>query len=468
MSNSQVYDFVIIGGGSAAFAGAIKASDFGEKVAMIERGTIGGTCVNVGCVPSKNMLHVGEVYFYKDHDHEGIELSRGPFRLRSVVKAKDDVVLDQRTKKYANVLDGLENTTFFQGTAKFVSRKEVKVNGKRITGRHFLIATGSSPKIPPVQGIDKVDYLTNVEMLDMKKRPKSLLVIGGRALGLEFAQMYAHYGTDVTVLQRSKSILPEGEPEISVWLKGYLEEEGIKIHTGAGITRVRQKGEKKIVDAKIGDKTKHFEADALLLATGRAPNTKSLGLEEIGVKLKKDGAVSVDDQMRTSIPNIWAAGDVIGEPMLEPAAAKEGATAAMNAFKEAGKRIDFNIIPSAVFTSPQVASVGLTDAQASQGGIKCQCGIVPMSLLPKAVLVGKTRGVIKLVADTKTKRIVGCHILAEDATEIIHEAVLAVKYRLTVDDIIDTVHVFPTMSEAVKYAAISYYKDVSKISCCSE
>ena len=466
--NNETYDLVIIGGGTAAFAGAIKASDFGQKVAMIERGTIVGTCVNTGCLPSKNMLHMGEVYFYGDHGHEGLKLTRGPFRLSSVVKAKDDLVLDQRTKKYSDVLDGLENTTFIQGRAKFVSPNEVKVNGQRITGRHFLIATGSSPKVPPIQGIDKVDYLTNVEMLDLKRRPKSLLVIGGRALGLEFAQMYAHYGADVTLLQRSERILPKGEPEISEGLRSYLEDEGIKIHTGAEITQARQKGEKKIVDAKIGDNTKHFEADVLLLATGRTPNTRALALEEIGVKLKKDGAVSVDDQMRTSIPKIWAAGDVIGEPMLETAAAKEGSIAAMNALVGAGKIIDFNTIPRAVFTSPQVASVGLTDAQASQGGIKCQCGIVPLSLLPKAVAIGKTRGVIKLVAETKTKRVVGCHILADGAADIIHEAVFAIKFKLTVDDIIDTVHVFPTMSEAVKYAAISYYRDVSKISCCVE
>lgn len=466
--NDGTYDFVIIGGGTAAFAGAIKASDFGEKVAMIERGTIGGTCVNTGCLPSKNMLHTGEVYFYGDHTHEGIKLTQGSFRLSSVIKAKDQVVLDQRTKKYSDVLDGLEDTTFIQGTAKFVSPNEVKVNGKRITGRHFLIATGSSPRVPPVRGIDKVDYLTNVEMLDLKRRPKSLLVIGGRALGLEFAQMYAHYGADVTLLQRSERILPKGEPEISEGLRSYLEEEGIKIHTGAQITQARQKGEKKIVDAKIGDNFEQFEADVLLLATGRTPNTRALALEEIGVKLKKDGAVSVDDQMRTSISNIWAAGDVIGEPMLESAAAKEGAVAARNALKGARKTIDFNTIPRAVFTSPQVASVGLTDAQALQDGIKCQCGIVPISLLPKAVAIGKTRGVIKLVVETKSKRVVGCHILAEGAADIIHEAVFAVKFKLTVDDIIDTVHVFPTMSDAVKYAAISYYRDVSKITCCVE
>jgi len=272
----------------------------------------------------------------------------------------------------------------------------------------------------------------------------------------------------VTLLQSSDRILPDGEPEIADGLKTYLEEEGIKIQVNAQILRVRKKGRIKVIDTKINGENKSFEGEELLMATGRAPNTQNLGLEKVGVKLRKDGAILVNNQMKTSVRNIWAAGDVVGEPMLEPVAAKEGAMAARNAIERAGKTIDFNTVPSAVFTSPQVASVGLTDAQAYKGGIKCQCGIVPMSLLPKANVVGKTRGVIKLVADTKTKRIVGCHILAEDATEIIHEAVLAVKYKLTVDDIIDTVHVFPTMSEAVKYAAISYYRDVSTISCCSE
>lgn len=464
----DTFDFVILGGGSAGFGGAIKASELGASVAMIERGTIGGTCVNVGCVPSKRLLTVGDVYYYRDHNYKGVVLTRDPLQLNSIIKEKDDLVLDLGTRKYTNVIDDISNATLIKGSASFVSRNEVKVNGKRIRGKHFLIATGSSPIIPLIKGIRETDYLTNVEALSPKRRPDSLIVIGGRALGLEFAQMYSHFGTKVTLLQRSERIIPEEEPEISEALKGYLQDEGITIHTGVKVKEIRKQGRLKVISTITAGKKKEYEAEQLLMATGRAPNTRNLGLEKTDVKLREDGAVIVNDQMKSSTANIWAAGDVIGEPMLETTAAKENVIAAHNAFSNPKRKMDFTSVPHAIFTMPQVASVGLTDAEANQNGFTCSCNWIPMSSVPKAKIVGDTRGLVKLVIDNKTKRILGVHILSPLAADLIHEGVLAVKFKLTIDNIIDTVHVFPTMSEAIKLAAQSFYRDIDKMSCCTE
>ncbi len=295
-----------------------------------------------------------------------------------------------------------------------------------------------------------------------------MIVVGGRALGLEFAQMYAHFGTKVTVLQRSDRILPEHEPEISTSLRRYLEEEGIRIHTGVQLEEVSQGRGMKAVSAVINGTRRKLEAEELLFATGRTPNTDHLSVEKAGVRLDGGGFVKVSDEMQTSAPHVWAAGDAIGEPMLETIAAKEGSIAVNNAFIDDKKRINFNEVPKAVFTYPEVASVGLTEAEANGQGIKCTCGVLPFDLVPKAHIIADTRGLVKLVANSKSKEIVGVHIIAPHAADLIQEGVLAVKHKLTVDDIIDTVHVFPTLSESIKLAAQSFYKDVANLSCCVE
>jgi len=470
----QNYDLVIIGQGSAAFAAAIKAEELGAKTALVgtnrTRGALlGGTCVNVGCVPSKNLLTVG--VHYSDSYREPFEAIRyGKTRLdfKRAIAEKDALVRKFRKEKYSEVLKSLQNVDHVSGEGRFVSRDEVKVGQRTVKGRKFLIATGARAKAPQVRGVETVDYITNEEALGLSELPESMIVVGGRALGLEFAQMYAHFGTRVTVLQRSERILPDHEPEISVELRRYLEEEGIQIHTGVQLKEVSQSGETKTVSTLTDGVAKRFEAEQILFATGRTPNTDRLNADKAGVGLDDSWFVKVNNEMQTSAPHVWAAGDVIGEPMLETIAAKEGSVAVNNAFSDTKKRIDFNEVPSAVFTYPEVASVGLTDAEANGRGIRCTCGIVPFDLVPKAHIIGDTRGLIKLVADNKSKRVVGVHIIAPHAADLIHEGVLAVKYGLTIDDIIDTVHVFPTLSESIKLAAQSFYRDVGKLSCCIE
>jgi mercuric reductase len=426
------YDLVILGQGSAAFAAAIKADELGVRTALVgknrTRGTLlGGTCVNVGCVPSKRLLTVGVSY---------LDSYRGPFKaigygksrldFEKAMAEKDTLVKEFRKTKYADVLRGLQKVEHIPGEAAFVSKDGVKVGGRIVRGKKFLIATGARASVPKGRGVESVDYLTNEDALSLNRRPDSMIVVGGRALGLEFAQMYTHFGTEVTMLQRSERILPEHEPEISAAMKQSLEHDGIAIHTGVDLKEFWQKGKAQTVRTSIGGKEREFEAEALLLATGRTPNTDRLNAQRAGVELDSRGFVKVSDKMQTSAPNVMAAGDVIGEPMLETIAAKEGSVAVTNTFTEEKRSINFDEVPKAVFTYPEVASVGLTDAQANGKGIRCTCGVLPLDLVPKAQIIGDTRGLVKLVAETKTKRIVGVHVMAPHAADMIEEGVLAV------------------------------------------
>ncbi len=468
------YDLAILGQGSAAFAAAIKANELKVKTAMVgdhaTNGTlIGGTCVNVGCMPSKRLITVGTLFHNSGHNSfGGIEYGNGKLNFRKVIREKDRMVRKFRKERYADVLENLGHVTYYPAKGRFVSRNEVKAGNETLRADKFLIATGARASVPPVEGLDHVDYLTNEEALGLRELPKSLCVIGGRALGLEFAQMYRQFGAEVTVLQRSERILPEDEPEISAALTQYLREMGIKVYTNVKISRTVRKGMGKVIDFITNGASRQIACTHLLFATGRRPNTEYLDLSGIGVRTDEKGFVIVNEEMKTSVPNILAAGDVIGEPMLETIAAKEGAIAVHNAFSADKKRIKFSEVPSAVFTYPEVARVGLTEAEADGKGIKCTCGILPLTLVPKAHVIGDTRGLVKLVVDHRTKQILGVHILAPHAADLIHEGVLAVKNKLTIDDIIDTVHVFPTLSESIKLAAQSFYVDVGKMSCCVE
>lgn len=469
MKNSK-YDLIIIGGGAAAFSAAIKANIHGVKTAMIERAALGGTCVNVGCVPSKNLLGAGEILHSAKHPpYTSVFPCDSDFDLASTIEAKDALVKGLRKQKYYDVLQSLEQIELIEASASFVSPKKLKVDGKLFEADKFIIAVGSSPSAPRFKGIENVNYLTNNEALSLKEKPSSMIVVGGRALGLEFAQMYARFGTKVTLLQRSDRIIPDHEPEISQGLHNYLAEEGIEIVTGVNVHEVWQKNGSKVVRASIDKEEKVFEAEQLLMATGRRPNTADLHLENAGVKIRDNGAIVVNSEMRTSALHIWAGGDVMGEPMLETLAAKAGATAAENALTGSHRKIDLFSVPSAIFTSPQVASVGMTEEQMMKKYGYCSCRTLAMKEVPKALTVNDTKGLIKMAVDPKkNNRIVGVHILASIAADMIHEAVMALKYRLAIDDIIDTVHVFPTMSEAIKLVATSFKQDVSKLSCCAE
>jgi len=383
------------------------------------------------------------------------------------MEGKDKLIEGLRSEKYEKVLKGLSHVEFIEGEAEFVTRTEISVDGEIYKADKFVVAAGSSTLVPPIEGIDEVGYLTHIEALQLKELPESMIVLGGGPLGVEFAQMFSRFGSRVCLLEWADRIVPREEPELGILLKSYLEDEGIEICTGVEAKGVRQDGREKVVSAAVSGEERAYRGEQLLIATGRRPNTSNLGLEELAIKLGKTGKVIVNGEMQAA-ENIWAAGDVTGEPMLETVAAREGMIAGNNALAENKKRMDYRVVPHAVFTDPQLGAVGLTDEQGIQGGLVCRCNTVPMALVSKAQAIKDTRGAIKVVIDNTNQEIVGVHILAPGAADLIHEGVMIVKNRMTVDDVIETLHIFPTLSEATKIGAQSFRRDITKMSCCVE
>lgn len=474
MRNGFDFDLVVVGGGSAGFAAAIKATEMGARVAIVEGGIIGGTCLNRGCIPSKNLLQAALFYHsVKQEPFPGISLLKGKLNFKQVMAQKDALIESLRQKKYLDILKENKNIKFFRGRGQFVSISRVQVSLQVsqdiLQSPKFIIATGSSPSVIPVKGLDSVPYLTSDEALELKEPPRSMIILGGRAVALEFAQMYAHFGTEVTILQRSSRIIPDHEPEISLALEKYLAEEGINIFTDVNVKEVGCNGGNIMVLAESEEETLEFKAERLLVATGRRPNTQDLALKTIGVETDLQGAVKVNDEMQTTAGNVWAAGDVTARTFLVTLAAREGSVAAENALDCcAHRKVDYSCVPHAIFTTPNVATVGLKEEEARSKGLSVKAQTLNFSMVPKAQCIRDTRGLVKMVAEENSHRILGVHILAPEGVEVIHEASLAIKFGLTLEDLIDTIHVYPTMSESLKLTAQSFFKDVKKLSCCAE
>ena len=433
-------------------------------------GTIlGGTCINVGCVPSKRLIIVSTfIEELEKRRFSGVNYGDIKFDYARIVEEKDAMVNELRSEKYENVLRSLENVTYINGTGSFVDRNTLKAGKREIKAKNILIATGAKAAVPQVKGIDKINYITNEEALSLKELPNSLIVVGGRAIGLEFAQLFARLGVDVTLLQRSGSIIPNWEPEIRAYLTNYMKESGVKIVTNSELIEVSGNKGAKSIRARVDGKERVFDAEEILFATGRVANIENLSLDAAGVILNERRFIKVKKNLRTTAENIFAAGDVTGEPMLETLAAKEGNIATSNIFENANKEVNINEVPSAIFTYPEAAMVGLTEEQLIKNGAECSCSAVEFSIVAKSRIIGDSRGVAKIIIDRSNKKIVGVHLLAPHAADLIHEGVLAVKFGLTIDDLIDTVHVFPTLSEGIKLAAQSFYSDVKNLSCCTE
>jgi len=453
-----VYDVVIIGSGAAGQTAASTAVHHGaSRVAIAEKGTLWGTCVNVGCIPSKFLLTLADYHFYKNHNHTGITIN-SRFDLSRALAEKEALISRLVKKKADHLLTHL-GVELFMGNAEFLSDGELKIGDRIITSDRFIIATGSLPAIPPIEGMTSVPFMTNTEALSPRCLPRSLIVIGGRALGLEFAQLYSHLGTKVTLLQRSNRIIPDEEPEISVLVRRYLATEGIDIQTGVDIRKVQKSDGKIIVTTVINGEERKFSAERLLLATGRLPNSTELHPERAGVETRKDGAIIVDKTLKTTAPRIWAAGDVTGEPMLETAARYGGGIAAENAFFTTTRQFDPTELPRGIFTSPQVASVGMTEDQAHRGGHSTISRCILMDTVSRTAMIGDTRGMVKIIADSDDEHILGIHICSPLATEIIQQGYCAVKNRLNIQDLIDSYYVFPAVSEIISLCARKFRRD---------
>ena len=464
----EEYDLAILGSGSAAFAAAIRARDLGARVVMVERGTLGGTCVNVGCVPSKALLRAAETYHLAGHHpFAGVSTSAGPLDLAALVAQKDELVAALRQEKYASLVDhyGWE---VLHGPASFSDAETLRVNGRVVKARAYLIATGASPAVPPIPGLAEAGYLTSTTALDLTELPRSLAVIGANAIGLELGQYFQHLGSSVVLLEMLPRIAPFEEPELSEALAEALAAEGMVVVPAAQILRVDPGagGGKRIV-ARVGGAEAAWEVDAILVATGRRPNTADLELARAGVRVDQRGAVVVDDELRTTNPLVWAAGDVTPAPQFVYVSAYAGTLAADNILNGAGRRADLAALPRVIFTNPQVASVGLTEAQAQEAGHEVKTSVLPMSAVPRALVNRDTRGLVKLVADARSDALLGAHILADNAGDVIYAATIALKFRLTVADLVGTFAPYLTMAEGLKLAAQTFGRDVAKLSCCA-
>ncbi len=474
----ESYDLVVLGSGSTAFAAAIRAGELGKTAVMTESRTLGGTCVNRGCLPSKNLIEAARIYWETHHPrYPGLVSSGMGLDFRELIRQKDEVIHDYRDKKYQSIVGDSDRIKVYTGHATFTRDGIVQVDGRRLVGRQYLIATGSRPAITPIDGLDTIPYLTSdlltsEESEELWELPKSIIIVGGGYIALELGQMFQRFGTAVTILERSPRVLPSYEPEVSLAIREILGEEGVKIVTEISVRRVFQEGDSVTVVGETHGAEHRFNAQRLLVATGRRPNTDTIGLEHVGVETGDSGTIVVDDYLTTTAPNIWAAGDVIGShtnsQLATPVGAHDGVIAASNALNGEKRTVDHTVIPRTIFTDPQVAVVGLTDEEANQRGFRCNCGTVPMRIVPRAGAIRDTRGLIKMVLDWKTKRVLGVSIVGRDAGEVIHEAAMALRFKATVYDFIDMVHVYPTMAEALKIAALSFFKDVEKLSCCAE
>jgi mercuric reductase len=484
----DTYDLVILGSGSTAFAAATHAKELGKTAVMAEMRTLAGTCVNRGCLPSKNLIEAARLVFEATHPrYAGLT----PASLRpdfpTLIAQKDELIREYRNQHYASILDEAESEgqpalEVVQGRAVLIDPHAVEVtfstgSPRRLIGDQVLIATGSSPVIPDIPGLSRTPYLTSdlltsQEDLELESLPGSLVIFGGGYIALELGQMFARFGTDVAILERSERILKDYEPEISLALTDVLLNEGLHIVTSATLQQVEGDAKQVQVAAVVRGQQRTFQAEKLLVATSRQPNTRNIGLEQAGVELDDQGVVRVDAYLRTTIPNVWAAGDVIGREtesqMATPVGAHDGKIVAHNALSgDLPRKVDHTVIPRTIFTDPQVAVVGMTDEEANAAGITCDCNTIPLSVVPRAGAMRDTRGVIKMVLDAPTRRVVGVSMLGVNAGEVIHEAAMALRFGATTDDFIDMIHVYPTMAEALKIVAISFTKDVSKLSCCA-
>jgi mercuric reductase len=464
---SKHFDLAVIGAGSAGFAASIAAAEQGAQVALIGHGIIGGTCVNIGCVPSKNLIRATEsLHSARAATRFGGITAEAKVRdWHAVIRQKDSLVAELRRTKYVELLRNYNTVAYLEGRARF-DGDGVKVDGRPVSARKIIIATGASPSLPPIPGVADVPYLTSTTALDLDYLPKSMLVIGGGYIGCELGQMLARAGVAVTIVD-IVPILSTGEPEISRAVTAYFRAEGIVIRENVVTKSVRKTTRGVALDLSFGGNDETIEAEKVLVTTGRRPNTADMGLEAAGVELLKNGAIRVDDRMRTTRPGVYAAGDVTGRDQFVYMAAYGAKIAAMNALNGDSLRYDNTAMPAVVFTDPQIASVGLTEAQARASGREVRTSVLPLDQVPRAQAARDSRGLIKLVADAKTRKLLGAHVLAPEGADSIQTALLAIRQGLTIDDLVDTVFPYLTTVEGLKLAALAFEKDVTKLSCCA-
>jgi len=458
----------IVGSGSGAFAAAIKAVENEAQVTIIEGAELmGGTCVNIGCVPSKIMIRGAHIaHFQNHHQFAGVPLNKPAIDRQAMVQQQQKRVANLRYAKYESILEANAGINLVRGMARFKNAntlivKQTEGNEKEIYADRILLAVGASSAIPAIPGLANTPYWTSTEALVAPDIPEHLLVLGGSVIALELAQAFRHLGAKVTVIAR-RTLLSKEEPAIGEALKQIFEDEGISIFTHSLPEAIAHDGKEFVVHLK---NTK-VRGDRLLVATGRQANTAALDLDKIGVKIDQQGRIIIDDHMRTSVANIYAVGDCTSQPQFVYVAAAAGTRAARNMTGD-DVAIDLSVMPAVVFTTPQVATVGLTEKQATQQGMDVSCRILDLENVPRALANFDTRGFIKLVAEKSTGRIVGCQILAGEAGEVIQTAALAIYNKMSIDDLANQLFPYLTMVEGLKLCAQTFNRDVKQLSCCA-
>ncbi|GAB4416249.1 MAG: mercury(II) reductase [Bacteriovoracaceae bacterium] len=466
-TNNFDYDLAIIGSGSSAFAAAIKATELGKKVAIIEKRTLGGTCVNFGCVPSKTLIRAAEAKHRAENiAFEGLSKQKVTVDFSTLMNNKSELVDDLRAGKYQSVLDNNKDIQLILGTAQFKDPHTLDIDGREIRANKILIATGSSAFIPPIEGLENVNYLTSKTAFELSELPESLAVMGGGYIALETAQMFARLGTKVTIIQRSEILFQEDD-DISKWITTYFEKEGIQILNHTQVTKVKESTNGVEIAFMRNGESQTRTFSKILVATGRKPNTKGLNLETIGVQTDKSGAIVANEYGQTNIENVYAAGDVLTTPALVYIAAYEGNLAAENAFLGNQRKANYQVVPWVIFSDPQVAGVGLNEAQAKAAGIEYDISKLTLDNVPRAIAARDTRGFIKLLRKTGTQELIGARIIAPEGSELLMELSLMIRYKIPISDIAKELHPYLTLSEGIKLAAQTFDKDVKSLSCCA-
>jgi mercuric reductase len=459
---------VIIGSGAAASAAALRAASGGARVTLIERGTLGGTCVNVGCVPSKIFIRAAHIAHLRTHSpfDAGVSAHRPVVNRALLLQQQQQRVAELRHAKYETILDGNPDITVRRGEARFKEAHTLTIidaDGatNEISFDRALIATGAMPFIPDIPGLHDTPYWTSTEALVAEQLPQHLVVYGGSIVALELAQAFLRLGSRVTLVARS-TLLAKDDPLIGETLQRILVDEGMRVLSHQSLRRVAYAQARYTLD--LDGET--IQADQLLIAAGRNPNTTELNLPQAGIQTDVRGAIVVDDYLRTSASNIYAAGDCTAGPALVYVAAAAGTRAAANMLG-GDERLDLSTVPAVVFTDPQVATVGLDEAHARRLGMSVDTRVLSLEHVPRALANFDTRGFVKLVAEKRSGKLLGAQIVAPEAGEIIQSAALAIHAGMTVNDLAARLFPYLTMAEALKLCAQTFSKDVTQLSCCA-